>query len=74
MIAPDNYQENLRAFESTCAAYARDDNPLFVPESVLKGPHKLRAIAEYNAIGYFGEIALCSEKTVRQLIPIPDTK
>jgi len=22
----------------------------------LKGPHKLRAIAEYNAIGYFGEI------------------
>jgi hypothetical protein len=56
LIAPDNYQENLRAFESVCAAYSRDDNPLFVPESVLKGPHKLRAIAEYNAIGYFGEI------------------
>ena len=56
LIAPDNYLENLRAFESTCAAYARDDNPLFVPESVLKGPHKLRAIADYNAIGYFGEI------------------
>ena len=55
MIAPDNYQENLRVFESTCAAYARDDNPLFVPESVLKGAHKLRAIADYNAIGYFGE-------------------
>ena len=42
--------------KDVCAAYSRDDNPLFVPESVLKGPHKLRAIAEYNAIGYFGEI------------------
>jgi hypothetical protein len=56
LIAPDNYQDNLRAFENVCAAYSREDNPLFVPESVLKGPHKLRAIAEYNAIGYFGEI------------------
>ena len=56
LIAPDNYQDNLRAFESVCASYARDDNPLFIPESVLKGPHKLRAIADYNAIGYFGEI------------------
>ena len=56
MIAPDIYEENLRVFESNCAAYARDDNPLFVPESVLRGPHKLRAIADYNAIGYFGEI------------------
>jgi hypothetical protein len=56
LIAPDNYQDNLRAFESVCSAYSRDDNPLFVPESVLKGPNKLRAIADYDAIGYFGEI------------------
>ncbi len=55
LIAPDNYQDNLRVFESVCSSYARDDNPLFIPESVLHGAHKLRAIADYNAIGYFGE-------------------
>jgi hypothetical protein len=56
IIAPDNYQENLKIFESICSSYGRDDNPLFIPESVLRGPHKLRAIADYNAIGYFGNI------------------
>ena len=50
-IAPDNYQLDDKGFEFISAAYSRDDNLLFVPESV-GSPHLLRAIAEYNAIGY----------------------
>ena len=33
LIAPDIYLLNPRRYESMCAAYARDDNPLFTPES-----------------------------------------
>jgi hypothetical protein len=51
-IAPDNYQLDTKGFEFISASYARDDNPLFVPESA-GSPHLLRAIADYNAIGYF---------------------
>jgi hypothetical protein len=51
LIAPDIKFYNLRAFEAACAVYARDDNPLFFPET----PPALslfRAIADYNLIGY----------------------
>ena len=55
LIAPDNYQLDSRGFEFISATYSRDDNPLFVPESV-GSPNLLRAIADYNAIGYFAWI------------------
>ena len=55
LIAPDNYLQGSRGYESICASYARDDNPLFLPESALAGTNPwnmFRAIADYNAIGY----------------------
>ena len=55
LIAPDIYILNPRCYEAMCAAYARDDNPLFTPESP-GSPNLLRAIADYNAIGYFALI------------------
>jgi hypothetical protein len=51
LIAPDIKHQNIRVFESICATYCRDDNPLFFPET----PPALslfRAIADYNLIGY----------------------
>ena len=42
-------------YEAMCAAYSRDDNPLFTPES-RGSPNLLRGIAKYNAIGYFAWI------------------
>ena len=51
IIAPDIYIPDTKGFESLCTIYARDDNPLFVPES-LGGTNMLRAIADYNAVGY----------------------
>ena len=51
LIAPDIKFYNLRAFEAVCAIYAREDNPLFFPET----PPALslfRAIADYNLLGY----------------------
>jgi len=33
LIAPDNYQLDAPGFASVCANYARDDNPLFFPET-----------------------------------------
>jgi hypothetical protein len=52
MIAPDIYTENSRIFENICAIHTREDNPLFVPESNAD-QYMFRAIADYNAIGYF---------------------
>ena len=52
MIAPDIKPRASRIYEAMCATYARDDNPLFLPET----PPSLdlfRAIADYNLIGYF---------------------
>ena len=51
LIAPDIKHSNIRVFESICATYFRDDNPLFFPET----PPALsvfRAIADYNLLGY----------------------
>ena len=55
LIAPDLNLRNPSAYESMCAAYARDDNPLFTPESD-GSPNMLRGIADYNAIGFFAWI------------------
>jgi hypothetical protein len=55
LIAPDIYIADSRGYEAICAIYARDDNPLFVPESSPFGSNvwnMYRAIAEYSAIGY----------------------
>lgn len=55
LIAPDIYIADSRGYEAACATYARDDNPLFVPESGPRGANAwlmFRAIADYGAIGY----------------------
>ncbi len=55
LIAPDIYIADSRTYEEVCATYARDDNPLFVPESAVAGSNAwnlFRAVADYNAIGY----------------------
>ena len=52
LIGPDNYQLDSRGFEAVCANYSRDDNPLFMPETI-GDKNMFRAIAEYNALGNF---------------------
>jgi len=55
LIAPDIYIADSRGYEAICAGYARDDNPLFVPESAPAGSNAwnmFRAIADYDAVGY----------------------
>jgi hypothetical protein len=55
LIAPDIYIADGRGYEHTCAIYAREDNPFFVPESAPGGANAwnlFRAIADYGAIGY----------------------
>jgi len=55
LIAPDIYIADSRGYEAACRSYARDDNPLFVPESGPGGANAwnmFRAIADYSAIGY----------------------
>ena len=62
IIAPDIYLRDTKSFEYACAAYSRDDNPLFLPESVQEVTNGGRssqiwnmfhAVADYNLIGYF---------------------
>lgn len=55
LIAPDIYIADAEGYATECQAYARPDNPLFVPESAPGGSNSWRmfeAIADYNAIGY----------------------
>jgi hypothetical protein len=61
-IGPDVYEPDSRGYEFLCDTYSRDDNPLFLPESVKEvtdggksvQPWAIfRAIADYNLIGYF---------------------
>jgi hypothetical protein len=62
IIAPDVYLRDTKSFEYACAAYSRDDNPFFLPESVQEVTNggrssqtwnMFRAMADYNLIGYF---------------------
>ena len=70
-IAPDIYISNQRAYRETCDGYARDDNPLFVPESHTRGPNVANmfyAIGSKDAIGYatFGlESAFEADGTIK---------
>ena len=55
IIAPDIYVADAKGRDAVCASYAREDNPLFVPES-HGGLEMIRPIADFNAIGYFAWI------------------
>ncbi len=55
LVAPDIYIADLQGYEYECASYARQDNPLFIPESAPGGTNvwqMWKALAKYNAIGY----------------------
>jgi beta-galactosidase GanA len=55
LIAPDIYLADTQGYRAVCAAYARPDNPLFVPESAPGGSNAwllFRALGEFGAIGY----------------------
>ncbi len=55
LIAPDIYIGHADGYRRVCAAYAREDNPLFVPESSPMGSNAWNmfyALADYGAIGY----------------------
>ncbi|MGC9522227.1 MAG: DUF5597 domain-containing protein [Anaerolineae bacterium] len=55
LVAPDIYIADAAGYDAICQAYARSDNPLFVPESTPGGSNALRifrAIGVYDAIGY----------------------
>ncbi len=55
LIAPDIYIAHADGYRGVCAAYARPDNPLFVPESAPFGSNAWNmfyALADYGAIGY----------------------
>ena len=55
LIAPDIYNPSMRDYRRICEAYAREDNPLFIPESPVQGEsnalNALLAAAEYGAVG-----------------------
>jgi hypothetical protein len=65
LIAPDIYVPDSGGYEAECAAYARDDNPLFIPESGYGSNawNMFRALVEYNSIGYafFGIESIVAE-------------
>jgi hypothetical protein len=55
LIAPDIYIADADGYREICYAYARDDNPLFVPESAPWGSNAwnmFHALANCSAIGY----------------------
>jgi len=55
LIAPDIYIGDSQGYRGICELYARDDNPLFVPESAPGGSNAWNlfyALANYGAIGY----------------------
>ncbi len=55
LIAPDIYIADAKGYDFQCQAYARPDNPLFVPESAPGGSNAwnmFRALAAYDSIGY----------------------
>lgn len=55
LLGPDIYNQNRREYVRICEAYARKDNPLFIPESPVRGEanamNALLAAADYGAVG-----------------------
>jgi len=79
-ISPDNYKPDVETYHHLMATYARDDNPLHVPESGhtpanVRG--MMRTIAEHDSIGnhIFGiERIFMNDGSFRpEMIPIRNT-
>lgn len=55
LLCPDIYNQTKEDYTRICAAYAREDNALFIPESPCKGEanamNMIRAVTEFDAIG-----------------------
>lgn len=55
LFGPDIYLEAERDYRKACEAYGREDNPLFIPETINGGTasaiNMFLAAADYNAIG-----------------------
>jgi len=49
VIAPDNYQLDTHNFKRSAPLISREDNPLFMPETI-GNQNMFHAIAEYNSI------------------------
>jgi len=72
MISPDAHIGETKQYEAVCAAYTRDDNPYYNPETGGAGNshcwNMFRAIADFNCLGdfFFGvERIMTPEGTVR---------
>ena len=73
LLCPDNYMAARDHYNHFCEAYAREDNPLFIPESSFRGPaaalNVIRAAAGYEAAGIccFGaESTLDADGSIRE--------
>lgn len=55
LLCPDIYTPAKDDYVHFCQAYAREDNPLFIPESGFRGTsaalNVIRSVAQYGAIG-----------------------
>jgi hypothetical protein len=49
ILAPDLY---LEYFDDVCARFARNGNPLFIPETSTSSANALMAVGKYNTIGF----------------------
>jgi hypothetical protein len=71
ILGPDIYLANIGQFDRTAAAFARPDNPLFIPESPRRNSNEwgiISAVARHHAAGYcmFGiEDLLLEDGSVR---------
>ncbi|GHV91836.1 beta-galactosidase [Spirochaetia bacterium] len=71
ILGPDIYHTNIGQFDSVCAAFDRQDNPLFLPESLRRKPNEwgiISAVGRHHAVGYnmFGvEDILLEDSSVR---------
>ena len=72
MVAPDAHVAESKAYENVCKAYARDDNPFFMPETGAGANshawNMFRGIADYNSLGdfFFGvEKVIAEDGTAR---------
>lgn len=55
LIAPDIYLEPQADYDAVCQAYARPDNPLFIPES---GGSLSNALNLFDAVARFGAVGV----------------
>ena len=55
LICPDMYVPDRERYRRVCSRYAREDNPLFIPESPITGVanamNMMEAFADYGCIG-----------------------